>query len=220
MDQSMTTIPAVPPQAGLRAAGIVQGTGPEVLHRIGTRGVGAAIWQRDWPQALGAGLAALPAANLPELRETVRLEGVGPCLREACAAAGLAEGPLRAALIADVTALAQIFAAIAGAQRLHLRLQAIRTNACSRFHVDNLRLRMLCTYRGAGTEFALGAPRSDPQAPVTDAPAGAVVLMRGTRWPGDEEPGVLHRSPPIAGSGQTRLLLVIDPGDDPEPHWH
>ncbi|ESQ13777.1 MAG: hypothetical protein N838_33150 [Thiohalocapsa sp. PB-PSB1] len=35
---------------------------------------------------------------------------------------------------------------------------------------------------------------------------------------GPESPrsGLLHRSPPIEGSGETRLLLVLDPMDGPE----
>lgn len=220
MDRHVKAPFAATPQKGGRAVGILQGTSPEVLREIGARGVGAAIWQRALPEGFAEEIAALPAARLPELRETLSVAGIGACLRDACAASRLPAGPLRDHLIGDVTAQAQLFAEISGARRLHLRLQPITTNACSRFHIDNLRLRMLCTYCGAGTEFALGAPGSAPEAPIADAPTGAVVLMRGTLWPGAEAPGVLHRSPPIAGSGQTRLLLVIDPGDEPEPHWH
>ncbi|HMB12384.1 MAG TPA: DUF1826 domain-containing protein, partial [Roseovarius sp.] len=33
---------------------------------------------------------------------------------------------------------------------------------------------------------------------------------------GNPPSGLLHRSPPIEGSGETRLLLVLDPVDDPE----
>ncbi|MCZ4269037.1 DUF1826 domain-containing protein, partial [Rhodobacteraceae bacterium G21628-S1] len=44
---------------------------------------------------------------------------------------------------------------------------------------------------------------------------GAPIILRGTRWPETPVSGVLHRSPPIAGTGETRLLLVLDPIDDP-----
>ena len=44
--------------------------------------------------------------------------------------------------------------------------------------------------------------------------AGWVGLFRGRLWPGDLPCRLLHRSPPIAGSGETRLLLVIDAAQD------
>jgi len=40
--------------------------------------------------------------------------------------------------------------------------------------------------------------------------------MRGTLWPAKPATGLLHRSPPIEGSGETRLLLVLDPIYDPD----
>ncbi|ESQ13779.1 MAG: hypothetical protein N838_33160, partial [Thiohalocapsa sp. PB-PSB1] len=47
-------------------------------------------------------------------------------------------------------------------------------------------------------------------------PTGAPILLRGTLWPEQPKSGLLHRSPPIEGSGETRLLLVLDPMDGPE----
>lgn len=40
--------------------------------------------------------------------------------------------------------------------------------------------------------------------------------MRGTLWSARSGPGIVYRSPPIEGSGETSLLLVLDPGDDPD----
>jgi hypothetical protein len=45
---------------------------------------------------------------------------------------------------------------------------------------------------------------------------GAPILLRGTLWPGDPPSGLMHRSPPIEGTGETRLVLVLDPVDGPE----
>jgi len=49
-----------------------------------------------------------------------------------------------------------------------------------------------------------------------DRPTGAPILLRGTLWPEHPRSGLLHRSPPIEGTGETRLVLVLDPVDDPE----
>jgi hypothetical protein len=38
---------------------------------------------------------------------------------------------------------------------------------------------------------------------------GEVGIFKGRLWA--EEPSILHRSPPIAASGERRLLLVLDP---------
>lgn len=51
---------------------------------------------------------------------------------------------------------------------------------------------------------------------VHTVPTGAPVILRGTLWPETPEANLRHRSPPIEGSGETRLLLVIDPIHDPE----
>lgn len=202
------------------ASEILQASDPDVLNRIGQPGVGAVIWQRWWPDAFRNWIETLPADRLPSLRETVRVADVGLCVQRACDRVDLGGHPLAEGFTADVAALGYSFAEMLGCRTLNLRLDVVETDACSRFHVDNVQARLLCTYRGAGTQFALGAPGSDPVAPVTDAPTGAVSVLRGTRWPGRELPGVLHRSPPISGLGRTRLLLVIDPGDAPDPILH
>ncbi|WP_434287510.1 DUF1826 domain-containing protein [Celeribacter sp. SCSIO 80788] len=214
------TEPSAERAAGDTTVGILQGSRSTVLAQIGQRGVGATIWQRRLPQALSGWLGELSVDRLPSLREKVRVGEIAGCLRAACAEAGTPDDPMRDVLIEDITRLGGLFSDMMGAPRLRLRLDAIQGDACTRFHVDTLRARMLCTYRGPGTQFALGAPGSDPEVPVTDAGTGSVVLMRGKLWPGHEMPGVLHRSPPISGTGQTRLVLVFDPVEDTELVWH
>jgi hypothetical protein len=79
---------------------------------------------------------------------------------------------------------------------------------------------MLCTYLGQGTLW-LPDEAVDPKTSrsashelVIDAeliqqiPAGDVVILKGALYP-DADP-ILHRSPTIEESGETRLLLRID----------
>ncbi|MEM9762584.1 MAG: DUF1826 domain-containing protein, partial [Pseudomonadota bacterium] len=42
------------------------------------------------------------------------------------------------------------------------------------------------------------------------------IILRGTQWPETPRSGLLHRSPPIEGTGEARLILVIDPIFDPD----
>lgn len=46
-------------------------------------------------------------------------------------------------------------------------------------------------------------------------PTGSPIILRGTRWPETPVSRLLHRSPPIVGTGETRLVLVLDPVEGP-----
>ncbi|MFI0397385.1 DUF1826 domain-containing protein [Paracoccus jiaweipingae] len=206
-----------PTRAGLSpACAIMQSSDPAVLAMIGQPDIAAVVWQRALPPALTEGLAALPADQLPALRVQVPLAQVGPQVQAACRASGLGDAGIRQALADDIATLAQALAGVTGQTRLTLRLDPVSTDACRRFHIDNVRARLLCTYRGQGTQLA--APGRD--ATPDQLPTGAAAILRGARWPGAQATGLRHRSPPIAGSGETRLLLVIDPAgpEDMPPH--
>jgi len=187
----------------------------EDLDVIARPGVAAALWRRradpDW-QAWINGLA--PEA-LPRLRVILRPDMVRDAARAACAAAGLGESVARSWLIEDIGMLADRFAGLMRARFLRLRLDVIDTDACRRFHIDAVTARLICTYRGTGTQYGLSVDGAPPRQ-VYATPTGAPLLLRGTFWPGDPPSGLLHRSPPIEGRGETRLVLVLDPLDDPE----
>lgn len=58
---------------------------------------------------------------------------------------------------------------------------------------------------------ALLAPGEGPPSDaIRRLDRGAVALLRGERGATSDRPAVLHRSPPIAGTGIVRLLLTID----------
>ncbi|EEE38158.1 hypothetical protein RKLH11_1999 [Rhodobacteraceae bacterium KLH11] len=98
---------------------------------------------------------------------------------------------------------------------LRLRLDVVTTNACRRFHIDAITARLVCTYRGTGTQYGVSTDGADPQRVFT-VQTGSPILLRGTLWPAEPPSGLLHRSPPIEGTGETRLVLVLDPVTDPE----
>jgi hypothetical protein len=193
------------------AAGISRGPEPEALAAVARSGNAAALWERHLPAGFAAWLGALPAAHLPTLRANGAPSGLLPDLEQA--AADLPAGPWRDFLLADILDLAHRFARIAGSPTLRLRLEATDDDACRRFHVDRVRARLLCTYRGAGTELAHPAPPGATPEPLERLLAGTVAVLRGTLWSAREATGLLHRSPPFGPGDTTRLLLVLDPGD-------
>jgi hypothetical protein len=195
-----------------RASRIAEGDGPDALGRLSAPGVAAAIWRRSLPGVLSGWLDALAPDRLPRFRARLAVADVGAAVDAACGIAGLAAGPARTALAAELGALAKMFGQLLQTDIVEARLDVIATDACHRFHVDRVRARLLCTLRGPGTEFAL--PAAADVRVVRPLARGEVALMRGTLWPG-EETALLHRSPPIDGTGIVRLLFVLDvPGDE------
>ena len=117
------------------------------------------------------------------------------------------ELPARAMpLRADIEMLGSLFATITGRDSVRFRLEHVTDNACRKHHVDAVRLRLLCTYAGLGTEWLQPGGSSRRMAPFH------VGIFKGGSSP-DQAPRVLHRSPPIEHlppGRQSRLLLCID----------
>ena len=107
----------------------------------------------------------------------------------------------------------RVFARLAPAPYLRLRFDVVTTNACRKFHVDFITARLICTYRGPGTQYGISADGSEPRR-VFSVPTGAPILLRGKLWPERPNSGLLHRSPAIEGTGETRSVLVLDPISD------
>lgn len=89
------------------------------------------------------------------------------------------------------------------------RLEAVDGDACRKFHADYTDLSLVSTYAGPGTDICR-TPADD--APVHRIGTGDVALFKGKLFPG-APPVLLHRSPPIEGTGDRRVVLVLDTAD-------
>ncbi|WP_170429573.1 DUF1826 domain-containing protein [Ruegeria arenilitoris] len=197
------------------AIGVGVGETPEGLSVIHNPGCAAAIWRRDPLASFQSWIDGLRPEQLPKARVILRPEAVRNAVVELCEASGTPAGPERDRLVDDVAALAAMFADVMRSKWLRLRLDVVATNACRRFHIDAVTSRLVCTYRGTGTQYGISTDGMDPTRVFT-VPTGSPVVLRGTLWPETPKSGLLHRSPPIEGTGETRLLLVLDPVADPE----
>ena len=173
------------------------------------------IWKREPNLVLQDWITRLDPARLPMTRIVLRPGDVPDALAMAFDDAGTPQCAARDILAADIADLARQFTKIMRAPFLRLRLDVITTNACRRFHVDAITARLICTYRGTGTQYGFSRNGNDPEE-IMVADAQAPVLLRGTKWREKPASGLLHRSPPIEGSGETRLVLVLDPMDAAE----
>lgn len=193
------------------ARDVVRGRKADVLADIHCPGTGAAIWARSPDAGFQNWIDALPIRCLPEMNTVVPVETAKVAVLSACEAAGLPDGSMRDVLAGDVAALALIAGRLLEVSEVRIRLDVACDVMCPKFHIDAVSARLLCTYRGPGTQYVPEGLEDVPRR-VRQVRTGAVALFRGRLWPGAERTGLLHRSPdPDRKTGGARLLLVIDP---------
>lgn len=197
------------------AIGVGVADTPEGLSALHRPGCAAAIWRRQPLPVFQSWIDGLDPEVLPRARVILRPAAVREAVSAISDASGTPAGPERDRLVDDIAALSEIFAGLMQAHWLRLRLDLVKTNACRKFHIDAVTARLVCTYRGTGTQYGISTDGAEPRRILTVA-TGAPILLRGTLWPERPRSGLLHRSPPIEGTGETRHILVLDPVDDLE----
>ncbi|WP_353055349.1 DUF1826 domain-containing protein [Falsiruegeria litorea] len=180
------------------------------LSAIRDAGCTAVILSRQPPPQIQPWLNALEPEQLPRARVILRADRVKDALCSICETSGVPKAAARSLPIDDIAAFALHFSDLMNVQHLRLRLDVVTTNACRKFHIDAVTARLVCTYRGQTTQLGEAELGCDPDV-VISVPQSCPVVLRGTNWPSDARTRILHRSPPIEGSGESRLLLVLDP---------
>lgn len=155
-------------------------------------------------------LEELDPIYLPKARVILPPERVQRALKQICDNSGTPDCEERDRFISDISNLAKAFTDFMQPPYIRLRLDVITTNACRKFHIDAIRARLLCTYRGSGTQYGVSINGAEPSHIFT-VPLGSPIVLRGTLWPESPKSGIVHRSPPIEGTGECRSVLVIDP---------
>lgn len=170
----------------------------------------AVIWRRDPMPHLNSWLNILEPSQLPAARLIVQADRVAQVVHQICDSCETPATTQRDALANDIANLAMHFAALMDVRYLRLRLDVVKTNACRKFHIDAVTARLVCTYRGQTTQFGEADAGHIPD-DIQSVPHACPVILRGTKWPKDVDTRLRHRSPPIEGTGETRLVLVLDP---------
>ncbi|NLR73374.1 DUF1826 domain-containing protein [Novosphingobium sp. ERN07] len=160
-----------------------------------------AIWERKLPASLSA-LANQSQSGIDDIDEQLDVAGLDLALTLILEDAGYRDAGDAAR---EIAALGTRFASVTACERVRVRLEVIETDACRRFHSDYVTARLLLTLAGAGTQWR----RAEDDSAINSLQPGEVAVFKGRVW--TDEPAILHRSPPIAGTGADRLLLAIDP---------
>ncbi|WP_328705903.1 DUF1826 domain-containing protein [Erythrobacter rubeus] len=132
------------------------------------------------------------------------------------ASAGYADVAERDELIADVSVLADHYCAILGLAEVEVRLEVVTTNSCRKWHADYVKARLITTYVGSGTQWlcqqdAARMKQGDEPRNINSMSPGNVGIFKGKL--ATDTPAI-HRSPPIDGTGEKRLLLVLNPPEE------
>lgn len=169
-------------------------------------------WQREFDPAIETYLS-----RLHQINELQVIETLSPAARPKLQ--GLPDETGRPSLIEDLSLLQEIVCELLGCAAVGLRLARIGRAMCPGWHVDRVGIRLVCTYRGPGTQWLddQDVDRGDLRAAPTEdgafiqANAGDIVLLKGSLWQGNDAFGAIHRSPGIDSSASLRTLITLDP---------
>lgn len=194
------------------SAPVARVTKPSDLPVIRTDGVGLAVWDRALPRGIDALIAAVDLSTVRTLRLPIAAHEVA-ILPSALSETGIT-GDAAQLLAEDIAGLVTLFAEVTGRPSLRLRLEAVLDRGCPKFHLDAVVLRLLCTYRGPGTEWLMPEEATaatyggaiDPSR-IRRLETGTVGIFKGSAHP-PPVPNLLHRSPAAESGG--RLLLALD----------
>lgn len=196
---------------------------PSGLTGIYREQTNIAIWDRRLSDSIKCSAKALlDSGRTLEIARTVTPESAEVCVSESLPIDDAAD------LILDVVRLVDMFCCLFGRSKAGLRLTTLRHAMCPRFHVDNVPCRLVTTYQGAATQWlphacvnrsrlgpgSQGKPDGESglyhdASDIQELSPGDVALLKGECWEGNENAGLVHRSPGVI-AGQSRLLLTLD----------
>ena len=178
-----------------------------ILGLIRGQGVELTIWERSLLPALEAWLVTLDLSAIGQIRFDLEPTGMRGSIMKNLISAGYPAGASLDLFADDIMMIVKTFVGVTDADLLDFRLEVVTTDACRKFHADYVSVRLITTYAGQATQWIDGMP--SPEIEVQQMRAGDVGLFKGRL--AVAAPRILHRSPPIADTGERRLLLVLNP---------
>ncbi|MGT0150262.1 DUF1826 domain-containing protein [Vibrio metschnikovii] len=128
----------------------------------------------------------------------------------------------------DIAMIVDMFCCLFDVQEVRVRLTILDKPMCPKFHVDHVPCRLVTTYAGSATQYwvAKGLDRTKlgagslgqaddcsglfaKESIIHQMVTGDVALLKGSGWEGNENNGLVHRSPAYIPN-ERRLLLTID----------
>jgi len=202
----------------------IVGQTPNVLTEVYQQDTNMVVWQRESDQALEKAIDAF----LSERTHYKRNMALTPELALETIHKALGNTDAVLPLSQNIAELVEMFCCLFELERAGLRLTILDSAMCPRFHVDRVPCRLVTTYQGVATQWlphhlinrsALGiravkdaqdqSGLYQKQSDIQQLQEADVALLKGELWPGNENAGLVHRSPSV-DKGQKRLLLTLD----------
>ena len=180
------------------------------LKRIRDKDAEAVLWDREVPRSISSFLGEVSSEPFKNGRFRLLARNIHACVLSHFRANEISLRPELDTFAQDVQSLADEISKLFSTTSLRLRLEAVTNDACRKFHADNVKARLICTYAGPGTEYGLVDNTAVPN-DVHRVPTGQPILLKGLKWPAQQKSRLKHRSPPIEGTGQTRFVVVLEP---------
>lgn len=212
------------PATAQRASSIAISTSAHILSDIYRPEHNIAIWQRTLSKELTKNID-LMLAQEPRLAlvQSVTPEDAAQWVRSKLEGYACAD-----ALSEDIALIVDMFCCLFDVKEAGLRLTRLDSPMCPKFHFDRVPCRLVTTYTGRATEWltndvidrtklgagSLGQPDHlsglyDSERSIRQMQPGDVALLKGSGWEGNENGGLIHRSPHVR-QDERRLLLTLD----------
>ncbi len=190
------------------------------LAQVQAPNVDLGLWRRPFQTAIAEEVSSLSAGSLNDRKRRIPIEHFDQRIAETLQLHGLNQGQY-VNLRQDLSYLSRVFASIVGTSELVFRLFTTGEDDCRRFHLDRLKMRLMCTYQGPGTQW-LSEAQLDRVAQHTGQANEDIIrfgnpqrfepfwvgIMRGD--PTNQGVGLVHRSPPVVDTGEIRVVFCLD----------
>ncbi|MEM7083177.1 MAG: DUF1826 domain-containing protein [Pseudomonadota bacterium] len=199
------------------------GNRPEILSEVFQSSTNIVVWKRKLSDRLQQECARFVVAN-PGLSLSMVVERANAT----SSISPIFGGQEADRITTSVVALVDLFCALFELKKTRLQLATVNHAMCPRFHADHLPCRLVTTYHGVCTEWLAhesvdrtklgpgsgGLPDHKTglythSSDIHRLECGDVALFKGETWAGNENAGLVHRSPAVP-IGQARLLLTLD----------
>ena len=203
-----------------------QGHDPRILTEIYRASTNIAIWQRDLSATLKQSVDSFLRSN-PSFQASMT---VAPATALGSLSDAIGDSS-QTELQENIAELVDMFCYLFELRRVGLRLTALDRAMCPKFHVDKVPCRLITTFQDVATEWlphqavnrqklglgSQGKPDSESglyqhRRDIQQLSCGDVGLLKGELWQGNENAGLVHRSPALT-ENQRRLLLTLDFSD-------
>ena len=226
VDATLLAVTPPPPPARKATDQIVVVEKPAGLAKIKDDTVQLAVWRRASVPTFVVALAdpAIAPADLPRFEGKVASSSAAQAVRATLRSQKKLALTKRAMeeLVDDIAALVKLFAKTVKTKDVFVKLEVLADNGCQFWHQDSVPFRLVTTYRGPCTEWVhpdLNKPTLRKRGQDAKEKHSlchhdvALFKGRGETTHGDallNQPGIVHRSPHIQGSGIHRVVLVLD----------